>query len=476
MQKFRHIYIRKRYRWIIIPLVLVVLGLAYSGRYLDFGWGEDNIDAFHRIKATGQLVALTDRNSLDYFIYNGEPMGYQYELLKSFADYLGVHLKIISSNDISKLNFYLKLNLADMIAMDLPVTGTGKKELHFSQALGESRQILVQRKNTGKKSNHLIKKIEDFDGDTIFIRKNPFVTPLIEREIRKAGADVVIIEDTDKSSEELLNLVSSGKIRYAIVDESLSEIIGKTYTNINAELNITGFIQHSWGLKHSSDSLLLIMNEWMTSMKKNGKLNTIYARYYNNQKIAELFRRDYFSVTGDKLSPYDQQIKAYSKMIFWDWRLLASLVYEESNFRTGQVSSRNAYGLMQLMPETANILGVDTTSSPSQQLLAGVKYIKWLDKQLPEEITDQQERIHFILASYNVGLGKVLAARKLAQKYGKDPNKWDGNVDYYLTNKWRKNPTPDDDTPEDISPYGMAGGFVAKILERYQHYRNNIPE
>jgi membrane-bound lytic murein transglycosylase F len=162
-------------------------------------------------------------------------------------------------------------------------------------------------------------------------------------------------------------------------------------------------------------------------------------------------------------------------MIFWDWRLVASLIYEESNFRTGLVSSRNASGLMQLMPETASLLGIYSTSTPSQQIKAGIKYLKWIDDQLPLEITDKRERINFILASYNVGIGKVLEARKLAEKYGKDPNKWDGNVDYYLTSKSRRNPNPGDDH-KDPSPNGVAGGFVANIIERYQHYRNNIPE
>jgi membrane-bound lytic murein transglycosylase F len=130
---------------------------------------------------------------------------------------------------------------------------------------------------------------------------------------------------------------------------------------------------------------------------------------------------------------------------------------------------------MQLMPETANKFGMDSLSSPSQQINAGVRFLKWLNEQLPPEITNPRERIHFILASYNVGLGKVLSARERASKYGKDPNRWFGNVGYYLTRRSLKDPTLSD-TLIELSLNDGAARFVDDIVERYYHYRNNIPE
>jgi membrane-bound lytic murein transglycosylase F len=131
---------------------------------------------------------------------------------------------------------------------------------------------------------------------------------------------------------------------------------------------------------------------------------------------------------------------------------------------------------MQLMPETANKFGMDSISTPKQQLSAGVKFLKWLDSQLSTEIPDPGERINFILAAYNVGLGKVLIARGQAVKYGKNPNKWNGNVGYYLTRRSQKDPNLSSDSANDLSMYAGAGRFVEDILDRYQHYRNNIPE
>jgi membrane-bound lytic murein transglycosylase F len=154
---------------------------------------------------------------------------------------------------------------------------------------------------------------------------------------------------------------------------------------------------------------------------------------------------------------------------------VASLIYEESNFRQGQVSSHNAIGLMQLMPETAGKFGMDSLSSPSKQIGAGIRYIAFLDRQLPDEITDPRERINFILASYNVGMGRVLYAREKAARYGRDKNKWNDNVDYYLTRRSKKDPDPQPDTVTGLLPYESSGGFVNNILERYHHYKNIIP-
>ena len=55
-----------------------------------------------KIRTQGKLVVSTDYNSHGYFIYRGTPMGFQFELLKSFADFLGVNLEISVRNDLNK--------------------------------------------------------------------------------------------------------------------------------------------------------------------------------------------------------------------------------------------------------------------------------------------------------------------------------------------------------------------------------------
>jgi membrane-bound lytic murein transglycosylase F len=349
--------------------------------------------------------------------------------------------------------------------------------MHFSETLGETRFVLVQRRTPAKNNTRTVKFIKsptEFENDTVYMQRNMFNRPVLAHFLRKAGRNLTLVEDSRKNSVELLRMVAEGKIDYAICDENLAMVIKHAFPILDDETVITGFYNYGWAVAKPSASLLRQINEWITQIKKNKELKHTYLSYYDNPAIPGYYSNDYFSLRSRKISPFDDLIRKQSKVISWDWRLLASLIYEESNFHLGVISSRRASGLMQLMPETADKFGMNPNSSPAQQLAAGVKFLKWLDNQLSSGITDPKERISFILGAYNVGIGRVLAAREKAAKYGKDPSKWNNNVGYYLTRKSIKNPDPPDSA--DLSSPTGAGRFVEDILERYQDYRNNIPE
>ena len=127
---------------------------------------------------------------------------------------------------------------------------------------------------------------------------------------------------------------------------------------------------------------------------------------------------------------------------------------------------------MQLMPETAYRYDVDSLSSARDNVDAGVKYLKYLEGKLDKTLDDKTDRLQFLLASYNVGLGHILDARRLAVKNGKNPDQWKGSVDYYLLNKAKPEFYNDP-----VVKYGYCRGeepylYVTKILDRYAHYKN----
>ena len=470
----RNIRNKRIIRWITLFLLIIALFLAIAYPYLNRK--KPVKDALTGIRERGYLVAMTDKNSLNYFVNRGNPQGFQLELLESFAEYLDVRLKIITSNDVSKLDYYLDIHAGDLIAMNLPITREGKREVHFSVPIGETRLVLIQRNSLpGKSSVKYIKDPKEFIGDTVYYRQNLFIEPILKEFVKKSGGKVTLIPETGKNTLELFKLVSEKKINYAICDENLAMVVKRNYRNIDAGLIISKFYDFAWAVSRDSDSLLMSINEWLTELKKK-ELRGIYLSYYDNQSVSKYFQNDFCSFTGSKLSPFDESLKSCGKMIRWDWRLLASLVYEESNFQAGLKSSRNASGLMQLMPETAKKFGMDSASTPGKQIAAGAKYVGYLYDLLPEEIKDPSERIYFTLASYNVGLGKVMRAREKAKLHGLDPNKWNRNVDFYLTWKSHKKPDLKADTTDDLSLYGTSGGFVDRIMQRYFHYRNLIPE
>ncbi|OPZ99852.1 MAG: Membrane-bound lytic murein transglycosylase F precursor [Bacteroidetes bacterium ADurb.Bin408] len=208
----------------------------------------------------------------------------------------------------------------------------------------------------------------------------------------------------------------------------------------------------------------------------NAFYKAIYYKYFESETQVQIFRSAFCSLNSNKISVYDEALKKCCKLIGWDWRLLASLIYQESKFNTDTVSRRGAFGLMQLMPITAQRFEVDSASSPEDNIKAGVMYIRWLDKQLVNRVTDKEERQKFILAAYNIGLGHVYDAQALARKHGRNHQVWDNNVDFFLLNKSK--PIYLNDTLVRNGPVKgkETYAFVRKVFERYHHYKNLIKE
>lgn len=203
-------------------------------------------------------------------------------------------------------------------------------------------------------------------------------------------------------------------------------------------------------LKHEGDSSFHdAIQLWLDDFKGSQMKRTFYS-YFSGSRI----RRDSAFMVTDRICRYDKIIKAEAEKHGWDWRLLASIIYQESHFKPDLESDKGAYGLMQLMPVTMEKYGIDYESTIEEQLEAGVKVLNHFNRELPETITDSLERINFILASYNAGMGHVLEARHRAEKHGKNPNIWVDNVEFYTTKQ--------------------TYFFVQEINKRYSHYKNLI--
>ena len=156
----------------------------------------------------------------------------------------------------------------------------------------------------------------------------------------------------------------------------------------------------------------------------------------------------------DHICQFDALIRAEAAKIGWDWRMLASLIYQESHFKPDLVNEKGAFGLMQLMPVTMEKYGIDYNSSVEEQLAAAGKLLQFFERELPESIADSLERGNFILACYNGGLGHILKARTKAEQQGKNPDVWFGNVEDYV--------------------HKQTYYFVREITKRYSHYKTVI--
>lgn len=200
----------------------------------------------------------------------------------------------------------------------------------------------------------------------------------------------------------------------------------------------------------------------------------IYNRYFRSPRTSLLrVNSDYSSLGGNKISRYDEMIKAGAQKLGWDWRLLAAVIYRESKFISNDESWAGARGLMQLMPETARRFGAVNPDDPRQSIKAGVNYFRYLDTFWAKKVSDPEQRLKFVLASYNAGLSHIMDARKLAKKYGKDPAVWD-DVEFYLLKKSDRKFYRDPVVTAGYCKCEEPVNYVKNVLQTFDEYKLHI--
>lgn len=433
-----------------------------------------------KIKERGVLKAITTYGSTSYFIYRGRPMGYEYELLNRLAKDLDVELEIIVAHDLGKMFDMLNNGEGDIIAYNLKVTKKNNERAEFTRYLQLTNQVLVQRKpdnwrnlKTHQAEKLMIRNPIQLAGENVYVRKNSAYEERLHNLSNEIGAEIRIKEVPGHlETEELIRMVSEGFIDYTIADRHMAEIVAAKFSNVDIKTEISFNQKNAWAVRKSSPQLLEAVNTWLDKETKGPDFYVIFNKYFKNRTAyTQRVKSKYFARDGGQISPYDHLFKQYSENINWDWLLLAALAYQESRFYPDTISWAGAVGLMQLMPQTAESFGAVNASDPQESVKAGIKFIGWLERVWAKHIPDENERIKFVLASYNVGPGHVLDARRLAAKYGRDPNKWSGHVDYYLLLKSEEKYYTDPVVKEGYCRGKEPYLFVKEVLQRYDQYK-----
>ena len=432
------------------------------------------------IRKSGKLIAVTDNSSINYFIYRGEPMGFQFDMLQELANHLGVKIELIISRNLGEAMEILDKGECDLIAINLTVSSDRKKSLAFTIPFIQTRQVLVQRKPNNWQ-NLTVEELDDAlirnpmqlasRNAAVYVQKGSSYTRRMHNLEEEIGDSINII-DVPKDAETLINMVAEGKIDFTVCDENTAIICQSLHSNIDVSTPISFTQNLAWALNTKASALLNITNDWLRTYTKSTDYAIMYDKYFHSQRTSYILNSDYNAFKTGRISEYDQLIRKYSSRTNWDWRLIASIIYQESRFDSHARSWSGAYGLMQLMPETANRFGADSAASPAENIRAGMEMLENLDQRYSKIISNPEQRTKFILAAYNVGVGHVDDAQRLAAKNGKNPNIWDNNVEVFM--KQTTNPLVYHDP---VVEFGYCRGdlalnYVNEILERYQHYKN----
>lgn len=453
---------------IIFSLILISV---FACRNKHHAGEEEEAHDLAQIKDSGELVVLTLYSSTSYFIYRGQDMGFQYELSEQFAKSLGVKLRVEVAKNVPELIQKLLAGEGDIIAYNLPITKELKDSLIYCGEEVITHQVIVQRTNGKTKP---LTDVTELIGKDVYVKPGKYFNRLVNLN-SELGGGIHIHEVTGDSVtvEDLISQVAEGKIPYTVADNDLARLNRTYYPNLNTSLSISFDQRASWAVRKDCPELAAAANKWHEENLTSPAYTASMKRYFEISK--SIPHSPILSLKEGKISHFDHLFKKYAKEIDWDWRLLASLAYTESNFDTTAVSWAGARGLMQLMPRTARAMGVPPgkEQNPEESIKAAVKYIAATNRSL-SMISDKKERINFILASYNAGLGHINDAIALSGKYGKNKSVWKNNVENYILLK-----SNEEYFTDPVCKNGYFRGietynFVRDITSRYDAYKKKI--
>ncbi|MFL6210599.1 MAG: transglycosylase SLT domain-containing protein [Pyrinomonadaceae bacterium] len=453
----------------------------------------------NEIKQAGTLTVLAPYNSTTYFIYRGEPFGYEYELLQAFAQAQGVALKMVVVTDPKSLYALLNSGEGDIAAGRLVPPPEDESKVAFTRALYRTEPALVQQEQAPAAAGHAAEKalqpgpadeLPEIDiqarlvtrpaqlaGKTVTVpEQSPYQRTLIELADEISG-DIQVVElGGEIQDEALAQKVARGEVQFTVMQSNLAELKEAEFKNLKVRPIVGRAHSVVWAARQNSPELLRQLNDWI-EQKQNGSLfDRLYKKYFIDLRThVERAGSEYLTSATGKLCEYDDLLKRHAAEVDWDWRLLAAQMYQESHFKPDARSWAGATGLLQLMPATARQYGVHNSLDPDDNVQGAVKFLGWLNHYWLERIPDDDERLKFILASYNAGAGHVDDAQRLTDKYGGNPLAWD-DVSYWLLQLSSQQYANDP-----VVKFGFCRGiepvnYVGLILKRFDHYKQFVAQ
>lgn len=407
------------------------------------------------------------------FLFRGDTMGYEFERVSAFADDKGMATEFTLARNMESAIQLLDSGAVDIIAFEVPVTAEYRTRVLHCGEENITHQVLVQSRGKGR-----ISDVTQLVGKEVWVEKESKYESRLANLDNEIGGGIVIHTTEDSlTAEDLIELVAAKKIQFTIVDSDIAQLNATYYPTIDVSMPVSFPQKASWAVRLDHEWLADSVNVWCALAQSRSANKRALKRYFEMSKSdADGTTAEYYYPGSDPTLPkgafsvYDSLFKRYSDSIGWDWRLLAAQAWVESKFDTTVVSWAGARGLMQIMPGTARAYGItpEEAVNPEKSIQAACASLGDLKNYMARRVPDPAEREKFVIAAYNSGLGHVADAMALAQKYGKDPALWEGNVEEAIL--WKTNPEYYND---EVCRFGYFRGrqtvvYVRRVMRQYK--------
>ena len=378
----------------------------------------DKLSTVDQIRKAGELRVGTLNSPDTYYRGPEGPSGFEYDLLRGFADELGVSLRIVVPPTLDNLYDRVRRGDIHLAAGHLTVPSEADPGIAYGPSYLILDRYVVYRRGTARPTD-----VVDLVGHEVHARASSGIEEQF-RILRATYGDIRLTAHENLSGAELVEMVANGEIDYAVVSSSTFQLAQRLYPEAAIAFVLGDPVAVAWAFRAGTDdSLRSAVALYLQKIGASGEFTRLWDRHFGHAESfdyvdARTFLRHY----EQRLERYQPAFETAAEAYGLDWRLLAAVGYQESHWNANALSPTGVRGLMMLTSATANALGVDR-SNPFASIDAGARYLADLRTRIPSRIPEP-DRTWMALAAYNIGLGHLEDARVLTDRQGSDPDHW----------------------------------------------------
>lgn len=412
--------------------IKIILSIFFAVSFFIFGWlSHTAYKPVHRIEPPSVLDKIKKEKVLNvvllnspstYYIGSDGPKGFEYDLLKSYADSLHVELNITTANTTKEAIELSKNTKIHITSASLAKTKIREKMFNFGPSYFEvQEQVICSRKMLW--DGVFPKDVEDLAGLKITVGDGTSYSDTLIK-LQEEGIDINATYTAEHSTEELIEKVASNEIDCTIADSNIYALNRRYFPNVALAFSISSREQLAWVLTPKSKELEADMYSWLNAYNQSGAMARLKDHYYSFVQFFDYYNtKMLYKRIETRLPKYKKYFQEYGRKYNIPCSVLAAQSYQESHWNPKAKSFTGVRGLMMLTRSTAKQLGVKNRLDPAQSIKGGARHLNQMRKYVHKDVVGE-DRMKFALAAYNIGLGHIEDAQKIAQKMGLNKNVW----------------------------------------------------
>lgn len=399
----------------------LVLLLAPAGVALGavlYLWLQQPPGPLEKIHERGTIRILTRNAPTTYYEGREGPEGYEYELTQAFAEALGVQAEYRFLDSVDAIVEAVAAGEADLAAAGITRTPTREARGRFGPSYMDIAEQVVCRRGGPRPDS-----VNELTDVSVLVAAGTSYIETLE-QLREALPELTWEATGELSTEQIMQAVWEGKADCTVADSTIVAINRRYYPELTVEFDLSAQQSLAWFLPPDAARLQSRLDKWFGNVKEGGLLDILYRRYYGYAEIFDFVDIRAFKRRIEKRLPrYRTLFEQAGERHGIPWDLLAAQAYQESHWSPRAVSPTGVRGIMMLTRRTARSLDVTDRVDPAQSIDGGARYLRRMIQRVPDSVV-AEDRLWFALAAYNIGMGHIHDARRLAEKLGRNPDRW----------------------------------------------------